>query len=172
MKQFILAAALMGVALGGVAYASDIKIGYVDLRRVLTESKAGQRVKADLEKSVASRKAALAKDEEKLKAMQDAFEKDKLLLSEAKKKEKQKQFQQKLQAYQKSAGEAQREISQKENEFTAKALPEVRVIVREIAKEDKLTLVFEKNQMPVLYAVDGPDLTDKVLQRYDAKGAK
>ena len=150
-----------------VALAEVGNIGYVDMRKVLTENKAGQRVKADLEKEVKTRKDALAKEEVKLKALQDAYEKDKLLLSESQRQEKQKDFQQKLEVYQKSAAQAQRELSQKEAEYTKKAVPEIRAIIRELAKEEKLVLVFEKNDVPALYAADGPDLTEKVLARYN-----
>lgn len=149
------------------AHADAGNIGYVDMRKVLTENKGGVKVKADLEKAVKARKDVLAKEEEKLKALQAAYEKDKLLLSEAQRQAKQKDFQQKLEAYQKQAAQAQRELSQKEREYTQKAVPEIRAIIRELAKEEKLTLVFEKNEIPALYAADGPDLTDKVLTRYN-----
>lgn len=149
------------------AQAEVIGIGYVDMRKVLTENKAGQKVKAELEKAVKTRKEALAKEEERLKSLQAAYEKDKLLLSETQRQDKQKDFQQKYEAYQKHAQQAQRELSQKEAEYTKKALPEIRAIIRDLAKEEKLALVFEKNEIPALYAVDGPDLTDKVLARYN-----
>jgi len=150
-----------------VAQAEVVAIGYVDMRKVLTENKTGQKVKADLEKAVKTRKDALAKEEERLKSLEAAYEKDKLLLSEAQRQEKQKDFRQKYEAYQKQAQQAQRELTQKETEYTKKAVPEIRAIIRELAKEEKLALVFEKNDIPALYAVDGPDLTDKVLARYN-----
>ncbi len=171
MKRLLVLLSLMGLLMSE-AYADDVKIGYVDLRKVLTESKAGKRTKGEIEKVVKQRQDTLVKDEQKLKTLQEAFEKDKLILSEVQKQQKQQEFQQKLQAYQKAAGEAQREVGQKEAEFTKKAIPEIKAIISEVAKEEKLVLVFEKNEMPVLYATEGPDLTDKVLKKYDAKGAK
>lgn len=147
--------------------AEVVAIGYVDMRKVLTDNKTGQKVKADMEKAVKIRKDALAKEEERLKSLEAAYEKDKLLLSEAQRQEKQKDFRQKYEAYQKQAQQAQRELTQKETEYTKKAVPEIRAIIRDLAKEEKLTLVFEKNEIPALYAVDGPDLTDKVLARYN-----
>ena len=165
MKRFVFV--LVSLLVLATAHADVGNIGYVDMRKVLTENKAGAKIKVDLEKEVKARKDALAKEEEKLKALQAAYEKDKLLLSDAQRQEKQKAFQQKLEAYQKQAAQAQRELSQKETEYTKKAVPEIRAIIRELAKEEKLTLVFEKNEIPALYAVDGPDLTDKVLARYN-----
>ncbi|MFL6656141.1 MAG: OmpH family outer membrane protein [Sulfurifustis sp.] len=173
MKSRIAASLLLLAATltaGVAAYAQDLRVGYVDMRRVMTETKSGKRVKAELEKTFKQRQEALARDQEELKKLQEAYEKDKLLLSDAQKQSKQREFDDKMRAYQKSASEAQREIDQKQIEYSRKAFPEVQAIIRDLAKEQKLVLVFEKHEMPVLYAVDGPDLTDKVIQRLDAKG--
>lgn len=167
---------IVGVVLAGMcllsvgsSYADDVRIGYVDVHKVLNECKAGQRVRGEIEKMVKERQESLSREEQQLKSMQQAFEKDKLLLSESQKQTRQQEFQQKVQAFQQARAKAQREIEQKEHEFTDKALPRIREIIQEVAKEQKLTLVFEKNQSPVLYAADGSDLTDKVIERFDAK---
>lgn len=60
----------------------------------------------------------------------------------------------------------------KDNEFTRKAIGVIRGVIAEVAKEQNLALVFEKNEQPVLYAKEGPDLTGLVIQRYDAKAGK
>lgn len=172
MKHWILGVAFAATLLPAwtaTAEAADVRIGYVDMRRVLTESKAGQQVKGEIEKTVKQRQEALAREEQKLKELQQAYEKEKLILSEAQRQEKQKEFEQRLNAYRQATAEAQREIQQKEQAYTKKALPEVRTIISDIAKAEKLTLVFEKHEMPVLYAADGPDLTEKVIKRLDAK---
>ncbi|BAU47174.1 molecular chaperone Skp [Sulfurifustis variabilis] len=172
MKHWMLAvvfAVTLLPAWPGPALGADVRIGYVDMRRVLTESKAGKQVKAEIEKTVKKRQEKLAGEEQKLKEMQQSYEKDKLILSEAQRQEKQKEFEQRLNAYRQATAEAQREIQQQEQAYTKKALPEVRDIIRDLAKEEKLTLVFEKHEMPVLYAAEGPDLTDKIIKRLDAK---
>lgn len=169
MKRIQLAIALIVAFLAFTASAEDIRIGYVDMRKVMNESKTGKRVKGEIEKAIKQRQDSLSAEEQQLKKLQDAYEKDKLLLSDAQKQAKQKEFDEKVKAYQQSTAQAQREIDQKQQEFTGKALPEIRDIIRDLAKQEKLTLVFEKHDMPLLYAIDGPDLTDKVMQRFDSK---
>lgn len=172
MKRIVTAVLLAGVLLGtvGSGYAADARIGYVDMRRVLTETNAGKRVKGEIEKTVKQRQESLQREEQALKDMQQSYDKDKLLLSEAQKQAKQKEFEEKVKAYQQARAAAQREIDQKEQEFTRKAIPEIRAIIRDLAREEKLMLVFEKHEQPVLYAADGPDLTERVIQRLDAQG--
>lgn len=161
---------LAAVLATGGAFADELRIGYVDMNKVLNESKAGKRAVDDLEKIIKQRQGSLDRDQQQLKGMQEAFEKDQLLLSDAQKLAKQREFEEKLRAFQQSTADAEREVLQKKNEYRRKAIPEIRAVIRDLAKAEKLTLVFEKNEMPVLYAIDGPDLTAKVLQRLDSKG--
>jgi outer membrane protein len=144
------------------------RLGYVDLRKVLIESKAGKHNKAELEKLIKQKQDQLKKEEQKLKDMQQAYEKEQLLLTEQQKKDKQKAFQEKVQAFQKLQGEAEQEIRRKDGEYSQKAIEAVRAIVAEVAREKKLMMVFERTAQP-LYAEPGPDLTAEVLKRYDAK---
>lgn len=159
---------LAGLALSAPALA-DVKIGYVDVRAVLTESKAGKQHRADLEKYIKDKQAAIKKEEEKLNSLKQAFEKDALTLSDAQKQQKQKEFQEKVQAFQKMAQDADRELRQKDTEFTNQSLEAIRTIAAEVAKEDKVNLVIGRGE--VLYADDGMDLTPKVTQKFDSRPA-
>jgi outer membrane protein len=172
MKQKIMWCMAAGLLITAPAHAADsVKIGYVDVRAVLVESKAGKQHKADLDKYVNDKKAVIKKEEEKLKALQQSLEKDALTLTESQKQEKQRSFQEKVQAFQKMAQDAERELRQKDTEYTNKALDEVRKIITETAKEEKLGLVLGKTEMSVLYAEDGMDLTPKVIKKYDSRPA-
>jgi outer membrane protein len=162
-------AALAAAILTAPAFAAEAaRVGYVDLRKVMLESKIGKKNRAEIEKLVAQRKEQLGKEEQKLKALQEAYEKDQLILTEEQKKARHKEFQDRAQAYQKLRAEAEQEVSKKDAEFSQKAVGEVREILAEIARERKLMMVFEKNQQP-LYVEPGPDLTDAVMQKYDAR---
>lgn len=147
-------------------------IGYVDVRAVLLESKAGQQHKTEMEKYVKDKQAALKKDEEKLRTQQQALDKEMLTLTDAQKQEKQRGFQEKVKVLQKDAQDADRELRQKDNEYTNKAVEEIRAIIAEVAKEEKLSLVLGKTEMSVLYAEEGMDITPKVMQKMDSRPGK
>lgn len=144
-------------------------IGYVDVRKVVMESKTGKRSRVEFEKMVKEKEGTLTKEEEKLKAMQQSFQKEQLLMTEDQKQAKQKAFQEKADAFQKMVKDAKQEIGKKDSEYTARTLSEIRDIVAALAKEMKLSIVLEASESGLLYAEDGMDLTPKVLERYDAK---
>jgi len=172
MKQQIMWCMAAGLLIGAPVLAADsVKIGYVDVRAVVLESKSGQQHKAEMEKFVKDKQAALKKEEDKLKALQQTLEKEMLTLTEAQKQDKQRGFQEKVQAFQKSAQEAEREVRQKDTEYTNKALEEVRKVITEVAKEEKVGLMLGKTEMSVLYAEDGMDLTAKAIKKYDSRPA-
>ncbi len=173
MKQKIMWCMAAGLLIGAPAQAADsVKIGYVDVRAVVLESKSGQQHKAQMEKFVKDKQTVLKREEEKLKTLQKSLEKEVLTLTEAQKQEKQRGFQEKVQAFQKDAQNAEREVRQKDSEYTSKAIEEVRKLITEVAKEEKVGLVLGKTEMSVLYAEDGMDLTAKVIKKYDSRAAK
>ena len=173
MKRLITVAALAVLAISNLASAADKPaIGYVDVRAVLLESKAGKQHKDEIEKIVKDKQTSLKKEEDKLKTVQQNLEKEMLTLSDAQKKEKQRGFQEKVQALQKNAQEAERDLRQKDSEYSNKAIQEMRKVIAEVAKEEKLSLVFGKSEMSVLYSEEGMDITSKVIQKLDSRAGK
>jgi outer membrane protein len=169
MKKFVLLSLLIMFFAGVVSAADKPAIGYVNLHKVLLESKVGKRNKAELDKLIKEKESTITGEEAKLQAMQQAFQKEQLLMTDAQKLEKQKAFQEKAEAYQKMVGEAKQAVSKKDNEFASKSVADIKVIVANIAKEMKLNLVLDASAGSVLYAEEGMDLTQKVIEKYDAK---
>ncbi len=169
MKKFALLTLLIACFTGLAAAADKPAIGYVNLHSVLLESKVGKRNKAELDKLIKAKEGTLAAEQSKLQAMQQAFQKDQLLMTDAQKQEKQKDFQDKAEAYQNMVNEAKQAVNKKDNEFANKSLTDIKSVIAALAKEMKLSIIFDANELSVLYAEDGMDLTQKVIERYDAK---
>jgi len=101
----------------------SLRLGYVDMREVLAQSKAGKRVQARLEKLIKQKKSALAKEEQAIKTLREHYQKEQLTFTEKQKQQKQQEFQQKLEAFQKMQAEAQREVRQIDAEFNNRLFP-------------------------------------------------
>jgi len=167
MKHLVLLMSLL-IPLSSIA-AEKLPLGYVDVHRVLLESKVGKKNKAELDKLIKDRKTAISQEEGKLEAMQQAFQKDQLLMTPQQKQDKQQEFQTRVEAYQKMVKAAEQEVSSKDNEYAAKSLADIKGIIVEIAKERKLTMIFGTSDVGLLYADPDLDLTQQVIQRYDAR---
>lgn len=170
MKKTVLIFVAVLLAWAGTVYAQDsMKIGYVNMRKALNECKAGKSAKETLEKSIKDKQEILDKQKKELEEMQDDFEKKSSLLSDKAKQEKQDEFQKKLQEYQKLLADSQKEINEKEGDVTKKIIDDIRGIAKDIGKKEGYTLIFEETEISVIYAMDGLDLTDKVIELHDAK---
>jgi outer membrane protein len=169
MKKVIVLLCVSLFLASGFAYAQDqIKIGYVNMRKALNESKSGKAAKETLEKSIKEKQGTLDEEKKKLESLQEDFEKKTSLLSDKAKQDKQKEFQEKVQAYQKLVADAQKEINEKEAAVTKKIIDDIKKIIADMGKEENYTLIFEETEISVLYAQKGLDLTDKVLEKLNA----
>lgn len=169
MKRFLPLLALI-MPLNPIAMAADSPaIGFVDVRKVMLESKVGKKNKAEFDKLVKDKETTLGKEEEKLKALQDSLQKDQLMMTEEQRRSRQREFQEKAEAFQKMLRDAKQEVGRKDNEYTAKALEEIRIIVADLAKTMNLSMVLEVSESGLLYADKKLDLTAKVMEKYDAK---
>ncbi len=151
--------------------AGGLKIGFVDMRQVILESKAGREHQAQMEKLIKERQGPLNLEKEKLQAMRNRFMKEQLTLTNVQKAAKQKQFQTELQKYQDMAGEAQNALRKQDNEYMQRSIGTIKGIIAKVAHRDKLNLVFERTQLMVLYSDPGMDITQQVMQMYNESDA-
>lgn len=161
----------LGVVLSAMAFsapaaAQDVKIGYVDLQRALNEVEEGRKAKKRLEKEFEQKQSKLDKKQKEVKELKEQLDSGMMLSEEAKQKkavELQKQLAELQQLYMKM----QRDLAQKEAEATQKIFKKMGEIVEKMAKEKGYDLILEKTESSVLYAEDGMDLTDELIERYD-----
>jgi len=156
--------ALLLAALPAAARAGDaLKLGYVDVAKVLSGSKVGKAAKEQLEKQVKERQASVDAQKSVLEKMKADSDKNAMDLTERQKQAKQKEFQERNEAYQRAVAEARKEVSEKDAEFTRKVVEQMRGVIGTIAKAEDYALVVEKTATSVLYAKDGLDLTDRII---------
>lgn len=146
------------------------RLGYVDISRIATESetsKTGQAELGVLKKKLQSQVEAKQKQLEK----QEADIKAKLNTYTAKQREaKVKEFQKKLEAFQKFGLNAEKQLQDKQAEFSEKIFKAVEQASSELGKAKGLALVVIKRELLYLSsAVDAEDVTDEVIKQIDKK---
>jgi outer membrane protein len=165
----LVAAALCAAAT--VSAQEKLRVGIVDISKIMAESKIGKEYRGELDKMTKDRRDKLGKEEAAIKALHEKLEKDKLVLNDKQKEQKQKEIEDKVVALRKQVQEAQQEVGKREAELSQKATVSLREVVAVIAKQEKLPIVIDKNP-PIVWAEEEVDITDKVMKAYDAKGVK
>ena len=164
----VLVAALCCSALPALAQQ---KIAVIDVARIMTESKRGRDVLAQLEKLQADKTAELQALTEEIAELQKRFQEGRLSLTEEKLAELQSELESKGRNFERAREDAERLVQRTRAEDIKKVEDEVLPIINLVGKELGYTLIFQKYQSGLVYAAEELDITELILQRFNASVA-
>ena len=148
-------------------------LGHVDLARIAAESetgKAGQAQIGDLKKKLQGQLETKRKQLDKQKV---AIEAKLKTFTAAQREAKGKEFQKKVEEFQKFGLNAEKELQARQEEFSGKLFKAIEQASAELGKAKGLALVVIKRELLYLSnVVDAQDVTDEVIKRIDGKESK
>jgi len=168
----VLALAAFVLANTASTVEAQVKIGVVDLQRAINETEDGRQAKRRLTKLFEERQKKLDSAQNSLKSQKESIERQQDVLSEDALKNKVEKYQEDLMALQTEYVDYQRELSTKEAELTKKILDKMQAILRRIGQTDGYTLIVEANEGGIVWVPSNLDLTDVLIQRYNAQAKK
>lgn len=148
--------------------SAQAKIAVVDLQRAINETEEGRKAKENLKKLFESRQQGLDKKQEELKKLKDEIESQKSVLARDVLEKKVESYQKQLVELQQVYVDYQRELAEKEGELTKVIIERMEKILRRIGQSEGYSLIVERNEAGVIFAPSNLDLTDVVIQRYNA----
>jgi outer membrane protein len=148
--------------------AQAAKVAIVDLQRAINETEEGRKAKDRLKKLFESRQQGLDKKQQELKKLKDELDQQKNVLSREALETKVESYQKQLVDLQQIYVEYQRELAEKEGELTKTIVERMERILRRIGQTDGYSLIMERSEAGVIYVPTNLDLTDVVIQRYNA----
>lgn len=152
----------------GLAHA-DIKLGYVDLQRALTEVQEGLSAKSRLKAEVDKKKIEFDGEQNKLRDDKTVLDKQGAMMSEEVRTQKMTELQKRLFDLTQKAERLQAELADKERVELKKIFEKMDPIIASIAKREELTMVFEKTDSGLVYAPSSLDLTNELVRTYNDK---
>lgn len=175
-------AGLLGLALAGLPAAAQktaapaaapaasgpIRIAVIDTEKILLSSNAGKKAVADLKKLQEQREKELGARAQELKDLQAKLNDGRLSLAQDKLADLSKQYEEKEIALRRAQDDATRELTKKRDEMLASIDDKVMPVINQVGKELGYTLIFRKFESGLIYADDGVDITNVVIQRIDA----
>ncbi len=164
----------VGVLIGPVRVWSQatVKLGYVDMERVVNESQAGIVARHEFVAYMKKKKAEADKRKKDLMTMKQILQKQGALLSEDVRIQKEQEYQQKVREFQLFLKNMRDDARTKEMEMSKKIIRQVMKIVFSYAKENGYAMIFEKSRSGLLYAADSLDLTDTIIKIYNQEYSK
>ncbi|WP_429884915.1 OmpH family outer membrane protein [Geoalkalibacter halelectricus] len=169
LKRLTLFMTVCILALATPALAQNVKIGYVDLQRALNLSAAGVNAKEEIAKLVRSYEGQVSKQQDELRKLKEELERQAVLLSDDARSRKEREYQQKLRDFQRFTKDIQDELQQKDAELTRRILEDLFQVIGEFGAREGFTVILEKTESSLLYAADNIDLTDRIIEAYNAR---
>ena len=155
----------------GLSFAADApKFGSVDIQKLLNESDAGKKAKADLESLIKSKQTAINDKEKTVEKLKADLEKQTSVLSADARKGKEDELEKQIREYQRLVQDSQAEVKKKEAELTDAILKDVKDLIDKIGEQEGYALIVEKSM--VIYASENTDITDLVMKKFNGLKTK
>jgi len=142
-----------------------LKIGILDLQKVLNECDAGKKAKSDLEALIKSKESVIEKKGVEIEKLKSELQKQASVLSAEARKSKEDELERLVRDYQRIVQDSQSEVKKKEGELTEAIIKGVHDLVDEMGKKEGYTVIIEKTL--ALYLNEDLDITDDVIKRYN-----
>lgn len=168
MKKFLISVAVAALAVPMFAQTTPARIAVIDVQKVLTQSTAGKAAYEKLKKIQEDKMARAKAMDDELRKLDADLASKRLSLSEDKLAEMSKQIADKRINMQRYAQDAEREIGEARDRELQALEAKIKPVIDAIGKEMGIAAIFNKFESGLVYASDAVDLTDSVIQRFNA----
>jgi len=157
---------LMFIACPAVAAKEEgLKIGVVDIQKVMQTAKAAKTAQTTLEKEFLSAKKTLDAKGEEIKALEEELKESSPQLSPKERQEKQDKLSIITRNYKRLDSDLGEEFQRKVAQSNQSLLGEIREVINTLRKQDHYTLIFGKDTL--LSHDDAVDVTEQIIRMYD-----
>jgi outer membrane protein len=171
MKKFLVTMAVAALATPMFAQNAPARVAVIDVQKVLTQSTTGKAAYEKL-KALQEERVAKAKQlDEDARKLDTEINTKRISLSDDKLAEMQKQLADKKIAIQRYAQDADREIGEARDRELQALEARIKPVIDNLGKEMGLAAIFNKFESGLVYASEAIDITDTVIQRFNAAPA-
>jgi outer membrane protein len=167
--KILIVAFLLAVLAPGLSYAqSTLKIGYIDLQRVILESKAGKTAKSAFEREFNQKASFIEQKKVALDQERENFLKQSAVMDEEARLRKADELQRKEKELNRTRDDYRDELQRRDLDLSKQILSQVVEIINNIGNSEGYEMIVEKSEGGIL-CCKGADITDRVIKAFDAK---
>ncbi|MGD1147844.1 MAG: OmpH family outer membrane protein [Thermoanaerobaculaceae bacterium] len=167
--------AVVGAVVAGQVRAQEptkLAVAVIDVDQLVQNSAAGKEMMTRLKKVNDEKVAERKKMSDDLDGLQKQLEAQRVTLSESKVADLQKQIEDGGIALHRFDDDARQQLEEIRRKELAELEKQIMPIIKELGREMKLQLIFNKFQSGLVFAEDSLDITDQVLRRFNTKVTK
>lgn len=154
----------------GSSYGADVaKIGVVDFQQILEKSDAGKKATEEINKQGKEMEADLRKRGEEIDEIKKKMEREALVMSKEMREEKEREIRIGIGDFKALKDKYMTDFKQHEARLVRDIQKAVLEVVSEMGKKEGFLIIFEKREAGVLYSPDAIDISDRLIQQFNAK---
>jgi outer membrane protein len=171
IKVAVLGALLLPAAVGLVGAQAPArpapKFAYVDSRVILQRAPGSAAIQAQISKERADAQASVAKMQDSLRAMYDAYLKEQPTLTAAQKEQREKTLQQRNADFDQRVGQLDQDMQKRQFDLVQPMMAQIREVLDAIRNEQSYTFIFDVGNDPglIVAADKNLDITERVISR-------
>ena len=142
-------------------FAQDIKVGYVNVVKIIEQAPQGDAALKKLESEFGPRDRELRAMSDKIKALEEDLDKNALVLKESERREKERELLDLRRSLKRSTQEFREDYNLRRNEELGELQKIVYKAIVDIAKSDEFDLIIHEG---AVFASDRIDITEQVLK--------
>ncbi len=149
------------------SYGADTRIGVVNIQRIVEGSSAGKKIQAEIKKEGMKLDADLKKRGANIENMKKKLEREAPVMSKEQREKKERELNIKVYDFKSLEKKYKETFFKFQNEKLDRMRKEILELVQDIGKKEGYHLIIQK--AGVLYFPDSIDITDKLIDLYNAK---
>jgi len=172
-KNILVSGVVSFFLLTGMSFAADaIKIGVVDFQKILDTSNPGKASQVEINNQGKQMENDLKDKGAEIEELEKKLDRESLVMSKEVREEKQREVRIKIGDFKALQQKYTDDFKVMENRIISSIQKEVVELVQEIGKKEGYTLIVEKRTGGVVYAQPSTDITDSVIEAYNAQPLK
>jgi len=146
------------------AQAAELKIGYVDFQKIVSQSNQGKEAMKTLDSIEKAKNAIINEKVNEIKKLEEELTVQGAILNPETKEKKQADHEKLVMEYQKMRRDRDEELKKNEAEFIQKIVLDVKKLLAKISEEEGYAAIL--NEAGIAYIRPEADLTDRVLKMF------
>ena len=164
----LLCCIFIGPALCAPSFAANSKVGYINLQRLIKESKMGKAAQKEIQKLRQEKQALVAKKQKEINQRKTFLDKYGSKLPASERQKKQADLQKSIKAYKRLVADAKEDITREDRQLVAIILKKADTVLKKVAKKNKYTIIL-KDANAIGYMAPEFDITSLVLKELNKK---
>jgi len=163
-------AVLLLLAAGPAFSADPVKIGVVDLQKILETSNSGKAAQNELKVQRDKMQADMKQRGNEIQEIESRMQREAMVMSKETREEKEREHRIKVSDFQALQRKYQGDLQEIERKLMGRLQTEITSLVSDIAKKDGYLLVI--SNIGVIYSLPSTDITERLIQELNAKSGK